>query len=44
MIFNNCPHFPFFKNKNTKYINFVHMSLKNIEEKNNYFDTYCWSS
>lgn len=38
MIFNNCPHFPFFKNKNTKYINFVHMSLKKYRRKNNYFD------
>ncbi|EEC4842265.1 glycosyltransferase family 4 protein [Campylobacter lari] len=38
MIFNNCPHFPFFKNKNTKYINFIHMSLKKYRRKNNYFD------
>ncbi|HEF3590628.1 TPA: glycosyltransferase family 4 protein [Campylobacter coli] len=38
MIFNNCPHFPFFKNKNTKYINFIHMSFKKYRKRNNYFD------
>ncbi|AJC89599.1 glycosyltransferase family 4 protein [Campylobacter lari] len=39
MIFNNCPHFPFFKNKNTKYINFIHNHFKKYRFKNNYFDT-----
>ncbi|EAH4572139.1 glycosyltransferase family 4 protein [Campylobacter sp. 2352 PW] len=38
MIFNNCPHFPFFKNKNTKYINFIHNHFKKYRVKNNYFD------
>lgn len=33
MIYNNCPHFPFFKNKNTKYINLIHSKFKNIEKE-----------
>ncbi|ELF2320052.1 glycosyltransferase family 4 protein [Campylobacter lari] len=39
MIFNNCSHFPFFKNKNTKYISFIHNHFKKYRFKNNYFDT-----
>ncbi|TKX32071.1 glycosyltransferase family 4 protein [Campylobacter estrildidarum] len=39
MIYNNCPHFPLFKNKNTKYIHFVHRHFKKYRNKNNYFDT-----
>ncbi|MGV2406013.1 UNVERIFIED_CONTAM: glycosyltransferase family 4 protein [Campylobacter lari] len=38
VIFNNCPHFPFFKNKNTKYINFIHSSFKKYRKRNDYFD------
>ncbi|MBZ7959009.1 glycosyltransferase family 4 protein [Campylobacter molothri] len=39
MIYNNCPQFPFFKNKSTKYIHFVHLHFKKYRNKNNYFDT-----
>ncbi|MBZ7964587.1 glycosyltransferase family 4 protein [Campylobacter sp. 2457A] len=39
MIYNNCPQFPLFKNKNTKYIHFVHSYFKKYRNKNNYFDT-----
>ncbi|MBZ7932578.1 glycosyltransferase family 4 protein [Campylobacter sp. RM10543] len=39
MIYNNCPQFPFFKNKSTKYIHFIHSYFKKYRNKNNYFDT-----
>ncbi|TKX33052.1 glycosyltransferase family 4 protein [Campylobacter aviculae] len=39
MIYNNCPQFPLFKNKNTKYIHFIHSHFKKYKNKNNYFDT-----
>lgn len=38
MIYNNCPHFPFFKNKNTKYINLIHSKFKKYRKRNDYFD------
>ncbi|EAL3516942.1 glycosyltransferase family 4 protein [Campylobacter coli] len=38
MIFNNCPHFPFFKNKNTKYIKLIHEIFKRYQSRNNFFD------
>lgn len=39
MIFNNSPHFPLFKNKNTAYIKIIHeVSKKRYLKRNNYFD------
>ncbi|RQD69804.1 glycosyltransferase family 4 protein, partial [Campylobacter hepaticus] len=38
MIYNNCSHFPFFKNKNTKYINLIHLNFKKYKKRNNFFD------
>ena len=38
MIFNNSPHFPFFKNPKTRYIKFVHTSFKRFLRRLNFFD------
>ncbi|EAH8343709.1 glycosyltransferase family 4 protein [Campylobacter coli] len=39
MIYNNCSQFPFFKNKNTKYIHLIHINFKKYRSRNNYFDS-----
>lgn len=38
MIYNNCSQFPFFKNKNTKYIKLIHEIFKRYQSRNNFFD------
>ncbi|EAH9328557.1 glycosyltransferase family 4 protein [Campylobacter coli] len=38
MIYNNCSQFPFFKNKNTKYIKLIHEIFKRYQLRNNFFD------
>ncbi|EIC6054843.1 glycosyltransferase family 4 protein, partial [Campylobacter coli] len=38
MIYNNCSQFPFFKNKNTKYIKLIHEIFKCYQSRNNFFD------
>ncbi|EDO7236958.1 glycosyltransferase, partial [Campylobacter coli] len=37
-IYNNCSQFPFFKNKNTKYIKLIHEIFKCYQSRNNFFD------
>ncbi|MCC8356195.1 glycosyltransferase family 4 protein [Campylobacter sp. VicNov18] len=39
MIYNNCSHFPFFKNPHTHYINLIHLNFKKYRKRNDYFDS-----